>query len=237
MELSHASEALTNNRCKVEELVARADTLATSSGRTTTEVVYQLKELRASIASEQTLAQATLREKELLTQELATLEEEHVALQVKARALKETLAKSRDWAGHAAEPPSTSAANHGPRCPPGQESANQFLEDTPEDALLNQYWYSSRTVDAIVQGCVAACEDKPQHLLSVACLSTPSIFFSLPPALRAHSRVMEYDQQWAGPNFVFYDFERPEDLPVHIHGAFRCVPPPAARVFSVGLLN
>ena len=51
-------------------------------------------------------------------------------------------------------------------------ASNGFLNLTPENRELNQYWYSKPTIDFMV----GLCE---RHGKRIAFLSTPSIYFSL----------------------------------------------------------
>ena len=79
-----------------------------------------------------------------------------------------------------------------------------FLSATPEVESMNQYWYSSTSIDCIVAECAG---------LRVACVSTPSIFFSLDATTRERSAVLDLDEQWADERgFYRYDFKSPEDL-------------------------
>ena len=42
--------------------------------------------------------------------------------------------------------------------------------------------------------------------------------------LRKGSALFDIDKQWSRePNFVLYDFNNPEDIPVNIHNTFDCV--------------
>ena len=87
-----------------------------------------------------------------------------------------------------------------------------------EDAKLNQYWYSPATIVELIR------EIQLQGT-KVAFLSTPSLFFSLTDtAIRTDSRVFEFDRRWGeDPCFVFYDFNAPEHVPVHLLDAFDMV--------------
>lgn len=79
---------------------------------------------------------------------------------------------------------------------------------------MNQYWYSENTIKLIV-------EEVTMHATKCALLSAPSIFFALGPKLRATSKVFEFDRQWqADPGFVFYDFNKPDQIPIHMFGEF-----------------
>ncbi|CAM9178573.1 unnamed protein product [Laminaria digitata] len=95
---------------------------------------------------------------------------------------------------------------------------NRFLVKNPENADLNQYWYSQATIEAI------AAEVAEVGSAGTAFLSTPSIFFSLDKDLRAKCKVFDMDTKWAkNPGFVLYDFTRPEDIPQDVRGTFDMV--------------
>ncbi|EFJ50810.1 hypothetical protein VOLCADRAFT_103866 [Volvox carteri f. nagariensis] len=96
---------------------------------------------------------------------------------------------------------------------------NGFLQRHPEKAEHNQYWYSAHTIGKIVEELTASAT-------RIACLSTPSIYFSLPRGsqLRSDAWLFDLDEQWASdPHFVRYDFNVPEDIPTQLLGAFDCV--------------
>lgn len=78
---------------------------------------------------------------------------------------------------------------------------------------------------AAIEEQVAAAAAADDLGLAVAFLSTPSLFFAVSPAVRARSRLLDLDKQWesSGPNFVRYDFNRPEALPMDFHGKFQMV--------------
>lgn len=91
---------------------------------------------------------------------------------------------------------------------------NAFLSKTSERADLNQYWFSPGTIGTFVAEVEASGG-------SAALVSTPSIYFSLPKAVREKSKVLDYDKQWShDPGFVFYDFNAPEDVPVDLQNTF-----------------
>eukprot|EP01031_Cornospumella_fuschlensis_P035223 gene35223-42667_t len=86
-----------------------------------------------------------------------------------------------------------------------------------ENEDFNQYWYSSKTIEAIVSE-VVRINGK------TAFLSTPSLYFSLPEEQQAKSSVFEYDRSWENDRgFVFYDFNKPEDVPAGLHQSFDVV--------------
>lgn len=71
--------------------------------------------------------------------------------------------------------------------PHAAESVAQFLALNPEKGDMNQYWYSSNTIDAMVAD-VYAHGGAP---LSVAFISTPSLYFSLPAECRTDCAVLD----------------------------------------------
>ena len=95
-----------------------------------------------------------------------------------------------------------------------------FLDATPEVASLNQYWYSPKTIGAIVEEL-----ESGRCGLRVAFLSTPSLFFSLPESseVRRASYCFDLDEQWAtAERFRRFDFhdEKVDDDLAH---SFDCV--------------
>jgi hypothetical protein len=115
------------------------------------------------------------------------------------------------------EPEPQSRSTNPPRAPvAGADSAasgagEAFLRNVPEVADMNQYWYSPTTIETIVGELEAAAQGQDSPL-RVACLSTPSVFFSLPEgsAVRAGSVAFDYDRQWEGhANYRFFDFNDP----------------------------
>lgn len=98
---------------------------------------------------------------------------------------------------------------------------------------LNQYWYSQHTIRTLLS-------EVTDHAKRCAFLSTPSLYFSLASkapgedatddekleyqraaALRKNSRLFEFDRQWqCDAGFVFYDFQRPDQIPVQYMGCF-----------------
>ena len=65
-------------------------------------------------------------------------------------------------------------------------TANDFLSGTKENEDLNQYWYSNKTIAALVD------EIQSSGAKKIAFLSTPSLYFSLTDsALKAASYVFD----------------------------------------------
>jgi len=90
-----------------------------------------------------------------------------------------------------------------------------------EAADKNQYWYSAPTIAALVAGALELAGPGGR----VAFLSTPSLFFSLPPAARAPHAVLDIDEQWAAvPGFHRFDFnDGAAGIPDALRGAFAAV--------------
>mmetsp|Transcript_51882 Transcript_51882/g.91140 ORF Transcript_51882/g.91140 Transcript_51882/m.91140 type:complete len:425 (+) Transcript_51882:62-1336(+) len=97
---------------------------------------------------------------------------------------------------------------------PSAGSGNTFLHATAERHDLNQYWFSTRTIRAFV-------DEITDVGGSAALVSSPSVYFSLPEAVRQRSKVLDFDKQWSSdPGYVFYDFNEPESVPAELHGTF-----------------
>jgi hypothetical protein len=111
--------------------------------------------------------------------------------------------------------------------------AGKFLVGNPEKCDLNQYWYSEHTIRTMakeVEHVMAAADrecgtrENSTRNARAALVSTPSIYFALSDACRTQSHVLEFDEQWgADRGFVFYDFNRPEDIPLELHHALDMV--------------
>jgi EEF1A lysine methyltransferase 1 len=94
---------------------------------------------------------------------------------------------------------------------------DEFLKNNPEDGDYNQYWYSTYTIQEMVKDIVAQdCK--------VAYLSTPSLYFSVPPEHQAKSKVFDIDKKWEkDPGFVYYDYKEPESVPSELFHSFDLV--------------
>ncbi|CAK0837635.1 unnamed protein product [Prorocentrum cordatum] len=96
-------------------------------------------------------------------------------------------------------------------------AAGGFWGASPENADLNQYWFSEASIQVLA-------EEVLEHGPRAALVSCPSIYFTLPAAARASCKVLEFDRAWQDdPGFVFYDFHHPEDVPPDLHHAFDLV--------------
>lgn len=134
-----------------------------------------------------------------------------------ARLEAEDLVQERKKQERALARPSLAGDRCGTSQSVGGGNTNDFLSSCPEASKstgLNQYWYSSHTIDVLTQEAVS-------HGSVICCLSTPSIYFSLPAALQRVGKVFDYDDQWADkPGFVKYDFNQPEDVPTALRETF-----------------
>jgi hypothetical protein len=70
-------------------------------------------------------------------------------------------------------------------CTEEESSAAQFLNRYAEDSNLNQYWYSESTIQVYCNVIMEAISTT--KVKRVAFLSTPSLYFALPPHTRANS--------------------------------------------------
>lgn len=96
--------------------------------------------------------------------------------------------------------------------------SSAFVRSTVERAEFNQYWYSARTIDAVVREVEAAGG-------AAAFMSTPSIFFSIPAERRGAHAVLDFDKASfsSDSRFVFYDYKAPSALPAEMHHTFDVV--------------
>jgi hypothetical protein len=108
----------------------------------------------------------------------------------------------------------------------GGDDSLQFLHTVGEDPTLNQYWYSARTIRAIIDELESTTTtnnatakpdddddddaDAGARRLRIAFLSTPSLYFSLTPgagSVQESSIVFDFDTQWSDhPNYRFFDY-------------------------------
>ncbi|EAR83940.1 N-6 adenine-specific DNA methyltransferase (macronuclear) [Tetrahymena thermophila SB210] len=96
------------------------------------------------------------------------------------------------------------------------KKVNKFIMKNPENADFNQYWYSPKTIEILVNQVL-------KHGKNCAFLSTPSIFYSINDAqFLKQCYVFEFDKKFEknNPNFVFFDFHKPEDIPAQFHNFF-----------------
>lgn len=110
--------------------------------------------------------------------------------------------------------------------------AADFVALTTEKRTLNQYWYSVRTIQVLA----AEVEDVLRKGGTVACVSTPSVFFAVRRGecdrdddgdhaghLSGRMFLLDLDDQWAesiGPAWIRFDYREPLALPAPLAGAF-----------------
>jgi len=96
-----------------------------------------------------------------------------------------------------------------------EKESNEFLLQYPEKLKMNQYWYSAPTIQTIV-------EEIEQYGSRIACLSTPSVYFSLRnPLIKKSAKLFDFDTQWAtDPGFVLFNYKEIEKIPSEYHHAF-----------------
>mmetsp|Transcript_5092 Transcript_5092/g.5034 ORF Transcript_5092/g.5034 Transcript_5092/m.5034 type:complete len:186 (+) Transcript_5092:1-558(+) len=98
---------------------------------------------------------------------------------------------------------------------------NRFLLRYPEKEQFNQYWYSDRTLKALVD---EADELFLQGFTRIACLSTPSLYFSMTEKSRENSYLFDIDRAFQrDKGFVYYDFNFPENLDPALEKTFDAV--------------
>lgn len=190
-----------------------------------------LRALRRAIDAEAARAAAVAQDAQGLAARRHNAASLNAVLRREMVALKEQLIVKRGWKPQ-------SRGTNPPRAPvEGADKAasavgEAFLRSAPEVADMNQYWYSPTTIETIVDELeAAAAAQSGNSPLRVACLSTPSVFFSLAEdsAVRAGSIAFDYDRQWEGhANYRFFDFDDPSGTiePVLQHSFDFCVVDP-----------
>jgi len=102
--------------------------------------------------------------------------------------------------------------------PLNENTVNRFLLRNAEKADLNQYWYSKKTIEKMVDDVCRYGGKK------IAFLSTPSIYFSLPENIRNKSTLFDLDPKWTKePRYVLYDFKQIETISKDLHHTFTMV--------------
>ncbi|EGR29840.1 hypothetical protein IMG5_147690 [Ichthyophthirius multifiliis] len=96
------------------------------------------------------------------------------------------------------------------------DKKNKFIVKNPENANFNQYWYSSKTIELLVNQTL-------QNGKICAFLSTPSVFYSIQDQqFLKNCFLFEYDNKFAknNTNFIYFDFKNPQEIPVQYHNQF-----------------
>ncbi|KAF4703680.1 N-6 adenine-specific DNA methyltransferase 2 [Perkinsus olseni] len=98
-----------------------------------------------------------------------------------------------------------------------------------EKAEFNQYWYSRKTIGSLVDELLHLQQRlKPDWPLRVACLSTPSVYFTLTAAPEISEKLecwlLDFDPHLLrGERCVKFDYREPRDVPVVLCHTFDCV--------------
>jgi 16S rRNA G966 N2-methylase RsmD len=103
-----------------------------------------------------------------------------------------------------------------PEEPKPKARPNMFLIKHKENEDLNQYWYSKKTIADLA-------DQVDRNATKCAFLSTPSIYFNLQnKEVKSNSKNFDIDENFGkkDKNFVYYDFNKPEDIPEELHHQF-----------------
>ncbi|ONH95715.1 hypothetical protein PRUPE_7G087000 [Prunus persica] len=95
-----------------------------------------------------------------------------------------------------------------------------------EDWRLSQFWYDPHTAETLAQEVLTLCNSLPDSAARVACVACPSLYAYLKNNdSEVPVQLLEYDKRFEqyGSDFTFYDYNRPEDLPLELKHAFDIV--------------
>lgn len=99
--------------------------------------------------------------------------------------------------------------------------AQKFFMRYKEKENLNQYWFSENTISALVNEIESLFNE---GFIQIACISTPSLYFSLPEQVKKCAKVFDIDTAFQrDPGFVYFDFNHPENIPDNFFGFFDVV--------------
>ncbi|OXU30096.1 hypothetical protein TSAR_004185 [Trichomalopsis sarcophagae] len=96
-----------------------------------------------------------------------------------------------------------------------------------EDWQLSQFWYDEETISTLTQGAVQSTEGNAK----IALISCPTLYKQLVSiAGERQVKILEFDKRFSifGPDFIFYDYNTPQDIPKDLYGQFDlviCDPP------------
>lgn len=105
-------------------------------------------------------------------------------------------------------------------------SNSTFLQDAPEDMLLNQYWYSQATIDTLRKAILVVVASLDKDAPRVAFLSTPSLYFAFDEAERRNFFLFDFDSKatWSkDANYVYYDYNDPLGFDETLYNSFDVV--------------
>ncbi|KAL2643812.1 hypothetical protein R1flu_011399 [Riccia fluitans] len=105
-----------------------------------------------------------------------------------------------------------------------EEADGGEYEMVQEDWRMSQFWYEPSTSKTVADEINFLTQGSSS--LPIVCIACPSLYTQLKktyPELTV--RLLEYDQRFSkfGQDFIFYDYNRPTDLPSELHEAFHVV--------------
>ncbi|XP_072989460.1 uncharacterized protein [Typha latifolia] len=86
-----------------------------------------------------------------------------------------------------------------------------------EDWRLSQFWYDKETAETVAEEILRLCKSSTSAPCTVACIACPTLYVYLKrisPDISA--QLLEYDKRFEqyGDDFMFYDYNQPEELPL-----------------------
>ncbi|KAJ8668834.1 hypothetical protein QAD02_000098 [Eretmocerus hayati] len=99
--------------------------------------------------------------------------------------------------------------------------------DIQENWQLSQFWYDENTIKAITDAALKCTDDNS----NIALISCPSLYKALKKKSDGRQvKLFEFDQRFSvfGTDFIFYDYNTPQNIPADLHGIFDlviCDPP------------
>ncbi|OAY75596.1 protein-lysine N-methyltransferase N6AMT2-like isoform X1 [Ananas comosus] len=96
------------------------------------------------------------------------------------------------------------------------EEEEEEVRLVAEDWRLSQFWYDRITAETLAEEIRRICDSDPSSPSSVACIACPTLYVylkKLNPDISAN--LLEYDKRFEqyGDDFVYYDYNQPEELP------------------------
>ncbi|KAJ4705481.1 Protein-lysine N-methyltransferase [Melia azedarach] len=92
-----------------------------------------------------------------------------------------------------------------------------------EDWRLSQFWYDDVTAETVAEEVVSLCRDSDSRVACIACPTLYAYLKKIGPDVSA--KILEYDMRFEqyGSDFLFYDYNKPEDLPLELKHGFNVV--------------
>ncbi|CAM6081758.1 unnamed protein product [Calypogeia fissa] len=104
-------------------------------------------------------------------------------------------------------------------------SAGGHYEMVKENWGMSQFWYDADTSKTVADELHHLTADS-SRTLPIACVACPSLYTQLKKGYpEAQVRLFEFDQRFSkyGADFVFYDYNRPLDIPSELQRSFHVV--------------